>query len=92
MTSRLSTKGRLTVPKTIRARHGWKAGSELVIEDRGEFVAVRSAESIPDTIPEMTLDQLIGCTGYTGPRRSLKEQEAAIAKRVRSAPSPRRRR
>jgi AbrB family looped-hinge helix DNA binding protein len=79
MTTHLSTKGQLIIPKGIRDRHGWKAGSELLIEDRGDHVVVRSAE----TIPETTLDQLIGCTGYSGPRRSLAEQEAAIARGAR---------
>ena len=81
MTSRLSTKGRLTIPKDIRERHGWRSGTELEIEDRDECVVVRLAESAPET----TLDELFGCTGYRGPRRSLEDMEAAIAKGARES-------
>ncbi len=76
MTSRLSTKGQLIIPKEIRERHGWRTGTELKIEDRDECVVVRLAS----TIPETSLDELFGCTGYQGPRRSLEDMEAAIAK------------
>jgi AbrB family looped-hinge helix DNA binding protein len=79
VTTHLSTKGQLIIPKKIRDRHGWQAGSEVIIEDRGNCVVVRSAEAIQ----ESSLDQLIGCTGYAGPRRSLADLEAAIARGAR---------
>lgn len=75
-TTRFSTKGQLIIPKDIRERHGWHAGTELVVEDRGGEVILRSAASVPET----TLDDLVGCTGYRGPRRSLEDMEAAIAR------------
>ncbi len=81
MTSRLSTKGQLIIPKEIRQRHGWRSGTELEIEDRGECVVVRLADAAPET----TLDELFGCTGYQGPRRSLEDMEAAIAKGARES-------
>jgi AbrB family looped-hinge helix DNA binding protein len=76
MQTRLSTKGRLTVPKAIRARHGWEPGTELLVEDYGSYVTIRSSETIPKT----TLDQLIGCTGYTGPCLNIARQHAALAR------------
>lgn len=81
MTSRLSTKGQLIIPKEIRDRHGWSAGTELEIEDRGECVVVRPV----DVVPETTLDELFGCTGYEGPRRSLGDMEAAVARGARES-------
>ena len=81
MTSRLSTKGQLIIPKEIRDRHGWRAGVELEIEDHGECVVVRPV----DVVPETTLDELFGCTGYEGPRRSLGEMESAIARGARES-------
>ena len=45
----------------------------LPTEDRGDSVV--EAENPPET----TVDDLIGCTGYKGPARSLEEMEAAIA-------------
>lgn len=81
MTTKLSTKGQLILPKPIRDRHGWRSGCHLLIEDRGDHVVLRSADGIPET----TLDELVGCTGYAGPRRSLEEMEAAIARGARES-------
>jgi len=79
MKTRLSTKGQLVIPREIRDRHGWRSGSELVVEDRGSEVVLRS----PVDIPETSLEDLVGCTGYSGPRRSLDEMEEAIARGAR---------
>ncbi len=81
MTSRLSTKGQLIIPKQVRDRHGWRSGTELEIEDGDECVVLRLADAAPDT----TLDELFGCTGYQGPRRSLEDMEAAIVKGARES-------
>lgn len=75
MTSRLSTKGQLIIPKEIRERLGWQPGTHLEIEDRGDRVVIRR----PRTVPETSVEDLFGCTGYEGPRRSLEEMKAAIA-------------
>jgi AbrB family looped-hinge helix DNA binding protein len=72
---RLSTKGQLVVPKEIRKRHGWTEGMELVFEDEGDRVVLRPTRRFPET----TLEDLVGCTGYKGPARSLEEMEAGIA-------------
>ena len=73
---RLSKKGQIMVPKKIRQRHGWMGGTELVLEERGDSVLLRSARRFPKT----TLEDLVGCTGYEGPAKSLKELEAGVAK------------
>lgn len=79
MTTRLSTKGQLVIPKEVRERHGWQPGVELEIEDRESYVIVHAAGEVPET----TLDELIGCAGYEGPPRSLGEMEAGIAEGAR---------
>lgn len=78
-TTRLSTKGQLIIPKEIRDRHGWRPGSELIVEDRHGEVILRS----PAAISETSLEDLVGCTGYKGPRRSLKEMDEGIARGVK---------
>lgn len=79
MSTKLSTKGQLIIPKSIRDRHGWSAGTELVVEDHATHVVLRSVPEVPET----RLDDLVGCTGYTGPRRSLEEMEEGIARGAR---------
>ncbi len=78
--SRLSTRGQLVVPKEIRERHGWTAGVELVFEDLGGGrVILRQGGDLPRT----RFEDLIGCTGYQGPAKSLEEMEAGIARGAR---------
>jgi AbrB family looped-hinge helix DNA binding protein len=79
MNVKLSTKGQLVIPKEIRRRHGWRAGSEVVIVDRGDHLVIHLAGEVPRT----TLDDVVGCTGYKGPRLSEEEMEAGIARGAR---------
>lgn len=72
LTIRLSTKGQLVVPKEIRERHGRTAGSELVFEDLEDRVILRQVQDVPET----RLEDLIGCTGYRGPAKTLEEMES----------------
>ena len=66
----------MIIPKAVRRAHGWQAGVELIVEGRGDRVILRPARPLPRT----EVDEVRGCTGYRGPRRSLEEMEAAIAK------------
>lgn len=72
---RLSTKGQLVVPKEVRLRHGWSAGADLVLEDLGDHVVLRAIDSVPET----SLDDLIGCAAYKGPAKTLEDMEEGIA-------------
>ena len=76
---KLPTKGQLVIPRAVRKRHRWDAGTVLVLEDRGDRIVMREALALPET----KLEDVIGCTGYRGRRRSLKEMEAAIARGAR---------
>ncbi len=44
--TKVSAKGKVTLPKTIRDRRGWTAGVELIVEDRPEGVLLRAASRI----------------------------------------------
>lgn len=74
--TRLSNKGQVVIPKAIRARRGWKAGLEFVIEDVGDGIKLRPIKPYKET----TMKEVIGCIDYKGPRKSLQDMEAAIAK------------
>ncbi len=60
-------------------RHGWSEGLDLILEDEANGISLRPATKLPET----TLQDLVGCAGYQGPRQSLEEMEAAIAKGAR---------
>ena len=47
----------------------------LSAEDHEDSVVLRRAEDLPET----SLEDLVGCAGYTGAALSLEEMDAAIA-------------
>ena len=78
-TTRLSTKGQLILPKELRERHQWKAGTEFEVFEKGNDLVLRPV----DRLPETTLDEIVGCIKYDGPPRSLREMEEAIEREAR---------
>ena len=78
-TTRLSNKGQIVIPKKVRATHGWEPGLEFVVEDEDDGIKLKPLKPFPET----KVEDLLGCLGYKGPKKSLKEMEAAIAKGAR---------
>jgi AbrB family looped-hinge helix DNA binding protein len=79
LTSRLSSKGQIVLPKKIRDAHAWKPGTEFLIEETDAGVLLRPAKPFPKT----TLEQVIGMARYKGKPHTLAEMDAAIAREVR---------
>jgi AbrB family looped-hinge helix DNA binding protein len=79
MTTQLSSKGQLVIPKEVRDRLGWKPGTELNLETQGQSVILRPVYELPET----SFEDLIGCVPYDGPPVSLAEMEEAIAEGAR---------
>ena len=81
ITTKLSTKGQITIPKEIRSAHGWSEGLEFtVLETENGLLLI----PLP-LFAETTLADVIGCTNYQGPPKSLEEMDAAIARGAREA-------
>lgn len=78
-TTRLSTKGQVILPKSIRDARSWKAGTELTVEDTGDGILLRAARLFPPT----SLGEVAGCLKYKGKPVSLEEMDSAIAREVR---------
>jgi AbrB family looped-hinge helix DNA binding protein len=74
-TTRLSSKGQVTIPKSVREAHRWKAGQEFEIDVLSSAIVLRPVNAFPRS----RVEDLIGCTGYQGPRHTLEDMEAAIA-------------
>ncbi len=77
--TRLSSRGRLTIPKAVRDRHGWSPGTEIEIEDRADAVTLRRASPFPPT----TIDAVSGCLKYRGRPLTIDEMDAAVAREAR---------
>jgi AbrB family looped-hinge helix DNA binding protein len=80
LTTKLSSKGKVTIPKEIRSRHHWESGQELQAIDTDDGIQLRPASPFPET----TLREVSSCLAYSGKPKSLEEMEQAIKKGTKS--------
>jgi AbrB family looped-hinge helix DNA binding protein len=75
--TRLSSKGQVVIPKSVREARGWKEGTELEIEDRGAEIVIREVRRLKVT----SIEEVAGClaNAYTGPPISIEQMNEGIA-------------
>lgn len=78
-TTKVSTKGQVILPKTIRDARGWYAGTELVVEEAPGGVTLRPLRPSQPS----RLEDVAGCLRYTGRAKALQQMEKVIAKEVK---------
>jgi AbrB family looped-hinge helix DNA binding protein len=81
-TAKLSTKGQLILPKSIRERRRWQAGTRLVVEDRPEGVLLTPARVFPPARPE----DVYGSLKVSGPPKTIEEMDAGILAEAKRRP------
>ena len=79
VTTTVSTKGQVILPKAIREQRKWGAGTRLVVEDHGDGVLLKAA---PVFAPTSGSD-VFGSLAYKGPPKTLAEMDAGIAREAR---------
>lgn len=79
LTTVLSTKGQVILPKAVRLHQQWEAGTRLVVEETSEGVLLRAAPCFPVTEPE----DVFGMLPFSGPAKSIEDMDAAIAVEAR---------
>ncbi len=75
-TTRLSSKGQVILPKSVREAHHWTPGTEFEVVDHPEGVLLRPKSCFAVT----ELDDVVGCAGYQGVAKTLDDMEEAIAR------------
>ncbi|HEX3535967.1 MAG TPA: AbrB/MazE/SpoVT family DNA-binding domain-containing protein [Stellaceae bacterium] len=75
----VSTKGQVILPKPIRDRRRWKAGTRLLVEETPEGVLLKPEPLFPPTRPE----DVYGVLKYSGPAKTIEEMDEAIAREVK---------
>jgi AbrB family looped-hinge helix DNA binding protein len=75
LTTTLSTKGQVILPKAIREQRRWPAGTELTVEDVPDGVLLKAKPAFAATRPE----DVFGSLRYRGPAKSIAEMDAAIS-------------
>jgi AbrB family looped-hinge helix DNA binding protein len=74
LTTTVSTKGQVILPKAIRQRRDWSPGTRLVVEETAEGVLLRRAPVFPGTRPE----DVFGMLRHDGPPITIEKMDAAI--------------
>jgi len=80
-TTKLSEKGQVVIPKKVRSAYGWAPGVQFFIEESKDGIMLKPLKPFE----KCTIKDVFGCLNYRGPRKSLKDMEAAIAKGVKEA-------
>lgn len=75
LTTTVSTKGQVILPKAIREQLNWPAGTELTVEDTPEGVLLKAKPAFEPTRP----NDVFGSLGYKGPAKSTEDMKAGIA-------------
>ena len=78
-TTRLSTKGQLILPKSVRDAKAWKAGMEFTVEATKEGVLLRPKRLFKPT----RVEDVFGCLQYTGKPKTLAEMDQGIVDEVK---------
>jgi len=76
ITTKLSSKGQVIIPKHLRHSYHWGVGQDLVVIDTGNGILLKAKAPFPET----TLDQVASCLKYTGQAKSLDDMQDAIRK------------
>ncbi|MEO7026857.1 MAG: AbrB/MazE/SpoVT family DNA-binding domain-containing protein [Caulobacteraceae bacterium] len=79
MSTTVSTKGQVILPKVVRDRRGWGVGTRLEIEETADAVVLRPARLFPET----RVEDVFGAADYSGPVRSLAEMDAGVMAEAR---------
>lgn len=77
--TKLSTKGQLVLPKSVRTAHGWKPGTEFTVQETATGVLLLPK---PGT-GTRTWKSIVGCVPYRGPRKSIREMDEGVAREAR---------
>ena len=79
LTTTISTKGQVILPKAIRESRRWPPGTELVVEDTPDGVLLKPKRMFPPTRSE----DVFGSLQYKGPPKTLADMDAAITAEVK---------
>ena len=79
LTTTVSTKGQVILPKAIRQRRNWATGTRLVVEDTPQGVLLKAAPVFAPT----RLEDVARMLAYRGRPKTIEEMDAAITAEVR---------
>jgi len=79
LTTTVSTKGQVILPKAIRDKRRWPSGTKLVVEETSRGVLLS-----PEAVFQPTrIEDVVGMLKYDGPPISIEDMNAGVADHVR---------
>jgi AbrB family looped-hinge helix DNA binding protein len=57
--AKMSSKGQIVVPKSVRDAHGWREGTELEFVESGRAVVLRPVERFDPRFPPITTEEFL---------------------------------
>ena len=75
----ISSKGQVVLPKALREKRRWKAGTKLTVEERPEGLLLKPLEKKK----KFSVSDWRGMLKHKGPPRTIEEMNAAIEEEVR---------
>lgn len=78
-TTRVSTNGRIILPKKIRSSRSWGPGTEFTVEETREGVVSRPINRFPKT----KIEDVVGCLRTNRKAATLAEMDAGITAMIR---------
>ena len=79
VTTRVSTKGQVILPKAVRDRNHWPAGTELIVEDTPEGVLLKAKPQRTNT----NFAEVFGRLGAVAKAIDIDDTEAALLAEAR---------
>lgn len=79
LTTVVSTKGQVILPKGLRDRRHWSPGTRLTVEETPEGVLLKASPAFPET----SIDAVFGTLRHAGPALSDADMKDAIEREAR---------
>lgn len=73
-TTRLSSKGQIIVPQSIREAYRWEPGMDFIVTELENAILLTPVKSFEKS----TVQELLGCVGYKGKKKTLQQMEEGI--------------
>jgi AbrB family looped-hinge helix DNA binding protein len=79
LTTTVSTKGQVILPKAVRDQRKWEAGTRLTVENTDEGVLLRATPLFAPT----EIDAVCGSLAFESKALTIEEMDAAVAAEAR---------
>jgi len=79
-TTKISSKGQVVIPKSLRVAHRWETGQELVVVDVGDGILFKSKSPFKET----SITEVASSLKFSGKPKTLGDMDSAILKGIKN--------